>query len=96
MTDGIEMVRLADGEWPSDDAPPGTFSFHIVKEGDVRRLRIFYECPRGNTCGVPVEGPGQHWQFDGNRDTPTLTPSINCVGGCLWHGWIRNGKMVTA
>lgn len=25
-------------------------------------------------------------------DHPTLTPSINCVGGCGWHGRIESGE----
>ena len=34
------------------------------------------------------------WKWDGNKDKPTLTPSINIIG--VWHGWLRDGKLVTA
>jgi hypothetical protein len=34
------------------------------------------------------------WSWDGNREAPTFTPSINC-GGC-WHGYLRNGRCVSA
>lgn len=31
-------------------------------------------------CGSPQE-----------LTTATLSPSINCVGCCGWHGWLKNG-----
>ena len=37
-------------------------------------------------------GGNAHWNWDGNRDRPTLTPSVNC--GRCWHGYIRNGRTV--
>lgn len=40
----------------------------------------------------PAEGPS--WQWDGNREKPTLSPSIHAYSH--WHGWIRNGEMVEA
>ena len=34
-----------------------------------------------------------HWDWDGNREAPTLTPSILCkVSG--WHGYLTNGVLV--
>jgi hypothetical protein len=42
--------------------------------------------------GRPVNG-GHSWEWDGNEDRPTLTPSVNSVG--CWHGWIRAGRMVS-
>ena len=37
------------------------------------------------------------WEWDGNLDEPTITPSIwinKSKGG--WHGWMRKGKLVQA
>ena len=31
--------------------------------------------------------------WDGNEDKPTITPSIHAVG--CWHGWCRNGRLVS-
>lgn len=43
----------------------------------------------------PVPLPDQDdWQWDGNREAPTLTPSLNWVG--VWHGYMREGKLVPA
>lgn len=37
-----------------------------------------------------------HWTWDGNRDAPTLTPSILHHGTPEWHGWMREGKLETS
>ena len=61
---------------------------------------IAFVCPCG--CGaegfLPMEGRGHphEWHWDGNREAPTLNPSIQQVGGCRWHGWLRNGEWVAA
>lgn len=39
------------------------------------------------------QSPGV-WQWDGDREKPTLTPSIHTIG--VWHGWIKNGMLVEA
>lgn len=37
---------------------------------------------------------GKAWGWDGNPNTPTLTPSVHTIGH--WHGWVRNGQLVEA
>jgi len=32
------------------------------------------------------------WTWNGDRDAPTFSPSINCKG--CWHGYIRAGRCV--
>lgn len=34
------------------------------------------------------------WEFDGNWEKPTLSPSVLCW--CKFHGWIREGRWVNA
>jgi hypothetical protein len=68
-----------------------------------------FTCPRGRgSCGfLPIlgrtsmrhdpqnkNGGTAHWTWDGDRDAPTFSPSINC-GGC-WHGYIKRGRCVDA
>lgn len=41
------------------------------------------------------------WKWDGNKESPTLEPSILVFGkggreNPLWHGFLRNGKLETA
>lgn len=72
-----------------------------------------FKCPRleGRHCnylrirgGPADDGKGATWQWNGNYDRPTLTPSINCLShnpqnpaekyaGCGWHGFITSGML---
>lgn len=61
--------------------------------------RLEYGCPRtGNPCGgIAIGHPDKpvqrspSWRWDGDIERPTLTPSINCTGGCGWHGYLTAG-----
>jgi hypothetical protein len=33
------------------------------------------------------------WKWDGNKEMPTLTPSIDVTG--IWHGYLTDGKLIT-
>lgn len=56
-------------------------------------------CPGCGQCSAmrvgnpkPAESPS--WQMSGSLSdlsTLSLSPSINCVGCCGWHGYLRNG-----
>lgn len=89
------MTRIADGAWPKD---PGEFTW--IGKGQMRAL--WFRCPQADGTGVgelariPVAGP-RAWQFDGNDDRPTLTPSvrIDAGGADLWHGFVTAGELVT-
>jgi hypothetical protein len=78
-----------------DDAKPGEEQF------------FDFNCPKyDRKCGglviagktpLPRDGQGKNggvpqWDWDGNRDAPTFSPSINC--GKCWHGYIRKGRTV--
>jgi hypothetical protein len=91
------MVRRDDdNDAVVDRHEAGAFMWVVDDEG----RRIIYTCPLGagkRACAVPIHPNvlpnGASWQWDGNEEAPTLSPSINCVGGCGWHGWIQNGVM---
>ncbi len=36
----------------------------------------------------------KHWHWDGDREVPTLDPSIHTLG--VWHGYIRKGALIEA
>lgn len=36
---------------------------------------------------------GITWQWDGNVERPTITPSIDCKGGCGRHFIMTNGRV---
>jgi hypothetical protein len=57
---------------------------------------LAYTCPCG--CGsvgcIPVtigEKVEKAWLWDGNLESPTLTPSIQKCEGCRWHGFLKAG-----
>ena len=85
---------------PTEDAfpeNPGEWQIRSYNDGADSGLRIVFACPNqpGQTCGVPLAPMklpnGASWTWDGDKAKPTLTPSINCVGGCGWHGWVKKG-----
>ena len=111
MTPG-DMILNDHYEWPND-VPIGTFSimpFSCPSEYPKATAHILFVCPRGKRCGLllgsesvsrPTENKCHIWAWDGNRERPTIMPSINCIsekdgkptGCCGWHGFITAGKM---
>ena len=98
---GIPMRRTEGDAVPETDAP-GEFAW---RHHDGAPYLLFV-CPKhGNGspslyCGVPI-APGRlpngaQWHRGADLDRPTITPSINCVGGCGWHGFVTNGVMTNA
>lgn len=72
---------------------PGDFCFI-----DKVTLRIVFVCPCGTHAdgygvrAVPLEPCSEpHWDWDGNRDEPSLTPSLQDVSSCRWHGYLTKG-----
>jgi len=72
-----------------DDAPP---------------TGLLHSCPCG--CGLlgsvafrrlTPDAPGPLWSWDGNKETPTISPSIGFYGhnkisdGYHWHGFLQAG-----
>jgi hypothetical protein len=56
-----------------------------------------FKCPKADrTCGWLMirgaSGDRPSWEWDGNRERPTFTPSVDCKG--CWHGYIRAGRCV--
>jgi len=89
--------------WP-DDVVPGTFHVEqcAVAGYPKATAHILFVCPNNRRCGVllgpePVDRPSPEglciWGWDGNFTAPTITPSIDCAGGCGWHGYITAGEM---
>lgn len=59
---------------------------------DVQGLAI--KCPGcGRESYLPTDGgPGPNWNFDKNREKPTLKPSVYSKGCCGWHGYLTAGE----
>ncbi len=67
----------------------------------VEYAALSYRCPHCNDDRVvmvrPHQSPGQSsWAWDGNKEMPTLEPSIQHRGGCQWHGFLIAGEWCDA
>jgi hypothetical protein len=62
--------------------------------GHTPRVCVEFDKPLDG--GSPHRTDGHVWQRTGETfETLTLTPSIQRVGGCAWHGWITNGEVTS-
>jgi hypothetical protein len=102
----VTMARVPGDEIPERDDPPGTFCWRMQGPGNGTPggRYLLFVCPKAPKspslyCGVPIRPHvlpnGAGWTHDGNDDAPTLSPSVNCVGGCGWHGFIQAGRMTS-
>lgn len=86
------------GDWCFVERPTELDLFLRYPVSDALWVEFYKEAPelnRGDLVRLPLSGEGHPvWQWNGNREAPTLTPSINVVG--RWHGWLREGVLVTA
>ncbi len=96
-------------DFRDDDGKVPAGYFHFVDGYDgTKDVCLLFGCPCG--CGSlhavavkPYDGAGPTWDWDGNRDQPTLTPSIlsyqlNNSGeriGEHWHGFLTAGRFVS-
>ena len=70
---------------------------HTDDQVIVIRLPDSDTTERGSSTAFPIKAgpnlPGKHWGWDGNREAPTLAPSLHWIG--VWHGWMRAGEIVS-
>lgn len=81
----------------------GDWSFMKKKDQQLIFIRyprveeaIFGDEARGEIVNIPLcvsEKIPTCWLWDGNKELPTITPSINVVG--QWHGFLTAGKLIT-
>lgn len=72
------LVR-GDGAWRNRD--------------DGKAHQLWFVCPCGchTIQAVSVFAGDRGWQWNGDLDKPTLTPSIQLIDGCDWHGFLKDG-----
>jgi hypothetical protein len=85
--------NMADEKSMRSNLPAGTAQW---TSEEPAAMSLIFICPCGCKAirSVPVKGP-QKWNWDGNRELPTLTPSILIVGECGWHGFLTGGEWRT-
>lgn len=91
---GVKAVAVI---FPDDPTFP---NFGNPGEIDAKDNYILQACPgcgsiSGMLVGHPKPGTSPSWNIMGGSlqdvTTLTLSPSINCVGCCGWHGYLKNG-----
>ena len=73
----------------------GSIEYRDRSDGSLWGVAFFCPCGCGNESYLPIAGHGhpQEWEWDGNREAPTLSPSVFNTGmPCQWHGWLRAGE----
>lgn len=78
------------------EAVPGSVWLPEIDPGAQGALWFWCPCGCGALARITVgaghkptlHGPTWHW--DGNRHSPTLSPSVHQLS-CGWHGWLRAG-----
>ena len=93
MTAGREVRARLVAVRPS---APGEYDFPSRdQKGEPKRFRFVCPCGCGDLAIIGLThgdgvNAGPHWTFDGDREKPTLTPSIHQLR-CGWHGYLTAG-----
>lgn len=90
-------TRGADSYLYRRDLAPGTGNIRTLDDDSI----IFtYVCPCG--CGavtfveIATNPVGHVWKWNGNKEKPTLSPSLQQHSACRWHGFVRRGQFEKA
>lgn len=98
---GHKPIAMRRVDYGHDIDAAGQFAWELGLDG-VRRIWLGIPSSLGY---VPVALPvnvqmpsgvfaGPVWQWDGNEEAPTITPSAHTYG--YWHRWVRAGMLVEA
>lgn len=94
------MALLKDLDQFDREGTKGDWCF--INDDEYIAIRYGDEAFKG-TCVLPIrphDGKAS-WNWDGNREAPTLSPSILIWGDgrdkpATWHGYMRSGKLEMA
>lgn len=68
---------------------PGSAKWGTDQNGKIASLSFICPCGCRAVCAVPVYPGG--WVWNGDLEKPTLTPSIQILNPCRWHGYLKAG-----
>lgn len=92
----MKAAQFIDFDDFRDSGQAGSICFMENVEAGVQGFGI--KCAGcGHESYLTVDGESHGWKWDGNREHPTLTPSVFHTkekGGCGWHGYLRSGEWV--
>ncbi|WP_298172068.1 DUF6527 family protein [Novosphingobium sp.] len=85
----VEDIRSDEGQ------QPGAIELRRL-DGEVKGIAFRCPCGCGYESWLPIKPDERGWQWNGNAETPTLTPSILQSGlPCKWHGYLTAGEFVS-
>lgn len=95
MSDAKVQFMTVTGEPCAADQQPARFTFQCVR----RRRETCGNLLIAGATDIPRDGQNRNggraqWDWDGNAEAPTFSPSVNCESACGWHGYIRAGRCV--
>lgn len=84
----------------ADDVEHGRVLRPVATLAEADTLVFDCPCQAGHQLHIPINGAPRAWFVTGTGlDNITLDPSLSVMGGNgdkeCWHGWIRNGEVVT-
>jgi hypothetical protein len=87
----LPELPKAPGDFLIQDAGrPGFFWMDILLPGSPFGITLKIQGPG---TSAPIANGQPTWIWDGNREKPTLTPSIRL--GYTWHGFLTAGRLVS-
>lgn len=94
--DDDKGIYTAEGRWLRDDLPPGAAAWLADTTGREHAcLEFICPCGCGTVHALSIRRAGlterPSWEWDGNVEKPTLSPSIACTTPCKWHGFLKAG-----
>lgn len=104
MSDAQVKFLTIEGDLCRADEKPQRFTFRCVNRNrdrpaslDVVQCANLLIADAGH--GIKRDAQGKdggrpQWNWNGDRERPTFSPSINCSAHCGWHGYIENGRCV--
>jgi hypothetical protein len=79
---------------------PGLFEYFKDSSREYAGMLFICPCGCGDLCAIDFRPkPAPSWDWDGNVEAPTLTPSVRRIvkrrdtgeQKTHWHGWLRAG-----
>lgn len=96
--DSCDCRRVTEEHYNSDASKPGDFYFLPIDPDrpHIKPEYIVIRRPDGSNGGaIPIKRGANavslHWGWDGDRDKPTLIPSVWWKEH--WHGFLRSGRL---
>jgi oligoribonuclease NrnB/cAMP/cGMP phosphodiesterase (DHH superfamily) len=79
---------------------PGDWTFIVNEDNAYTHIVVYLplDDPMQAIAALPiVEMVDNHamWRWDGNTESPTLTPSILHHSKPEWHGWMTEGELIS-